>query len=100
MFMDSGASILLLTPVLSPIATSLGIDPVHFGLVMVLNLVIGLGTPPLGQCVYIACGIARIPVMEGFRGMVPFIFVEILVLMIITYVPATVTLIPTALGLM
>ena len=100
MFMDGGASILLLTPVLAPIAEALEINMVHFGLVMVLNLVIGLGTPPLGQCVYIACGIARIPVMEGFKGMLPFILVEVIVLLIITYVPATVTLIPTVLGLM
>ncbi len=100
MFMDGGASILLLTPVLAPIAQALDINMVHFGLVMVLNLVIGLGTPPLGQCVYIACGIARIPVMEGFRGMLPFILCEIIVLMIITYVPITVTFLPTMMGLM
>lgn len=100
MFMDGGASILLLTPVLAPIAEVFGINMVHFGLVMVLNLVIGLGTPPLGQCVYIACGIARIPVMEGFKGMLPFVLCEIIVLLIITYIPATVTFIPTMLGLM
>lgn len=100
MFMDGGASILLLTPVLAPIAQVLGINMVHFGLVMVLNLVIGLGTPPLGQCVYIACGIARIPVMEGFKNMLPFICCEIIVLLIITYVPQTVLLIPSLLGLL
>lgn len=99
MFMDGGASILLLTPVLAPIAQALGINVIHFGLVMVLNLVIGLVTPPLGQCVYIACGIARIPVMEGFKGIMPFILVNIIVLMIVTYVPASVLWIPTALGL-
>jgi len=98
MFMDGGASVLLLAPILTPIALSLGINVIHFGLVMVLNLVIGLGTPPLGQCVYIASGIAGISVSRGFRGMLPFLVAEVAVLMLVTYLPDLILFIPRVLG--
>ena len=99
MFMDGGASILLLAPILQPIAVSLGISPVHFGLIMVLNLVIGLGTPPLGQCVYIACKIGRIDVFAGFRAMGPFLVAEIIILVLVTYIEPLTMTIPRLMGL-
>jgi|FLOH01.1.fsa_nt_gi tripartite ATP-independent transporter DctM subunit len=86
-FMDGGASVIILAPILTPIAISYGIDPVHFGVIMVLNLIIGCGTPPLGLCLFIACGIAKIPVERGAIAILPFIAAEIAVLMLVTYIP-------------
>jgi C4-dicarboxylate transporter DctM subunit len=87
MFMDGGASVIILAPILTPIAISYGIDPVHFGVIMVLNLIIGCGTPPLGLCLFIACGIAKLPVERGAIAILPFIAAEIAVLFLVTYFP-------------
>lgn len=86
-FMDGGASVIVLAPILTPIAMSYGIDPIHFGAIMVLNLIIGCGTPPLGLCLFIASNIAKLPVERGARAIMPFIAVELCVLMLVTYVP-------------
>jgi C4-dicarboxylate transporter DctM subunit len=86
-FMDGGASVIVLAPILTPIAISYGIDPVHFGAIMVLNLIIGCGTPPLGLCLFIACNIAKLPVERGARAILPFICAELCVLMLVTYIP-------------
>ena len=99
MFMDGGASILLLSPILQPIALSLGINSVHFGLIMVLNLVIGLCTPPLGQCVYIGSKIGRIDVWKAFRASAPFLIADIAVLLLVTYCEPLTMTIPRMLGL-
>ena len=99
MFMDGGASVLLLAPILQPIAVSLGINPIHFGLIMVLNLVIGLGTPPLGQCTFIACKIADIDVWDGFKAMMPFLAAEFIILMLVTYIEPITMTIPRLLGM-
>lgn len=99
MFMDGGASVLLLAPILQPIAVSLGINPIHFGLVMVMNLVIGLGTPPLGQCTFIACKIADIDVWKGFKAMMPFLLAEFIILILVTYIEPITMTIPRLLGM-
>lgn len=98
MFMDGGASVIIFAPILTPIAVSLGISPIHFGLVMVLNLVIGLGTPPLGVCMFIACAIADLPIVKGAKAMMPYVAAEIIVLLAITYIPDLVLFIPRLLG--
>ena len=97
-FMDGGASVIIMAPILAPIAASFGIDPVHFGVIMVLNLIIGAGTPPLGLCLFIACGIAKLPVEKGARAILPFIGAEILILMFVTYVPWIVLALPKYYG--
>ncbi len=98
MFMDGGASCLILGPILTPIAVSMGISTIHFGIIMVLNLIIGCGTPPLGVCMFIACKIANIPVERGTKGMMPYVCSEIIVLLLVTYVPFFATFLPTILG--
>ncbi|MCD8140700.1 MAG: TRAP transporter large permease [Planctomycetaceae bacterium] len=98
MFMDGAAAVIVLAPILTPIAQELGIGPVHFGLIMVLNLVIGAGTPPLGVCLFIACKIANIPVERGVKGIMPYIVAEIIVLMLVTYIPPLVEFVPRLLG--
>lgn len=86
-FMDNIPAILILAPIFSPIATSLGIHPLQFGLIFVLNLVIGLITPPLGQVLFVAVPIAKIKFERVAIGTLPFLIVEIICLFIITYVP-------------
>ncbi len=86
-FMDGGASVIIMAPILTPIAVSYGIDPIHFGVIMVLNLIIGCGTPPLGLCLFIACGIAKLPVEKGAKAILPFIAAEIFILFLVTYIP-------------
>lgn len=87
MFMETFAAIVILGPILAPIAASYGIDPVHFGLIMIVNLAVGMVTPPVGVNLFIACGIARISMEQLMRPLAVFLGVLILNLMVITYVP-------------
>jgi C4-dicarboxylate transporter, DctM subunit len=86
-FMETTASLIILTPILFPLAVKVGIDPIHFGLVMVLNLVIGLITPPLGVCLFIACSIAKITLEQIVKAILPFLIAAIAILFIVTYIP-------------
>ncbi len=88
MFFESSAALVILTPILLPIATSLGIDPVHFGVIMIVNLAVGMVTPPLGVNLFITCNIAGIGIETITRSLLPFFVVLILDILIITYVPA------------
>ncbi len=96
-FMETLASVILLTPVLLPLAQSIGIDPVHFGVIMVVNLNIGLVTPPLGVCLFVAAPIAEVSIENLVKSCVPFILASIVVLLIITYIPSLVLFIPNLL---
>ncbi|MCG8483651.1 MAG: TRAP transporter large permease, partial [Clostridia bacterium] len=87
MFMDTAPSIIILTPLLLPIAESIGVDPVHFGLIMVFNLVIGMCTPPVGVNTFVACKISNMKIEETFRWLFPMIGVLVCVLLIITFFP-------------
>lgn len=98
MFMDGSAAVILLAPILTPIANQMGISTIHFGVIMVLNLVVGAGTPPLGACLFIACKIADVPVERGVKGIFPYLVAEIIVLMFVTYLPFTVEWFPSLLG--
>jgi len=90
MFMETIASILILTPIFLPIANAAGIDPIHLGVIMVLNLIIGLTTPPVGVCLFIACKIANTTFERLVKAVLPFVAVSIVVLLIVTYFPGTV----------
>jgi len=98
MFMDTSAAIVILAPILAPFATNLGFHPLHFGIIMVTNLVIGLATPPVGLCIFIASDITKLPIEDISKAIYPFIAVEIVVLFIITYFPSITMLIPKLLG--
>ena len=97
-FMETSASLIILTPVFLPVIEQFGIDPVHFGVVMVTALAIGMLTPPLGICLFISCNIARIQLTEIIRYILPFLTVMIGVLLLMTYVPEIVMFIPNMLG--
>ncbi len=88
MFFESSAALVILTPILLPIATSLGIDPVHFGIIMIVNLAVGMTTPPLGVNLFITCNIAGIGIESITRALLPFFLVLVIDILIITYVPA------------
>jgi tripartite ATP-independent transporter DctM subunit len=85
--LDMAPLILIMTPILFPIVTALGMDPVHFGIVMILNLGIGLITPPVGTVLFVGCAIGKVSIEKGAKALIPFFFVMVAVLMLITYVP-------------
>lgn len=87
MFMETFAAIIILGPILVPIARAYGIDPMHFGIIMIVNLAVGMVTPPVGVNLFIACGIARVSMEKLMRPLVVLLMVLITNLMIITYVP-------------
>jgi tripartite ATP-independent transporter DctM subunit len=97
-FMEATAVILVIVPLLMPTIASLGIDPVHFGIVITLNLTIGLITPPYGMILFVIAGVNRIPVSHILREMGPFIAVLIVALLIITYVPEITLFLPKLFG--
>lgn len=86
-FLDSASVILIATPIIYPIVKALGIDPIQFGVIMTLNLEIGLLTPPFGMNLFIVSGVAKIPPEEVARGTMPFLIVLLLGLIVVTYVP-------------
>ncbi|WP_019849280.1 TRAP transporter large permease subunit [Desulfitobacterium sp. PCE1] len=87
-FMEALAAIVILTPILLPIATKVGIDPIHFGIIMVVNLAIGFITPPVGVNLFVSSGIAKLKIEEIAKAVVPFLLAMIAVLLLITYVPS------------
>lgn len=88
MFIETSAAILVLAPILAPIAVAYGVDPVHFGLIMVVNLALGMITPPLGVNLFAACAVAELPVEKIIPQLMWFVLTVIVALMVITYVPA------------
>ena len=87
MFIETSAAIIVLAPILAPVAVHFGIDPVHFGLVMVVNLAMGMITPPFGVNLFAACTVARISLDRMIPFLLPFVMVIIACLMVVTYVP-------------
>ena len=93
-FMDTTPAILILAPILMPVAASIGVDPIHFGLIMVANLAIGFITPPLGINLFVASRIADSPMEVILKGIMPFIAVMLTCLMMITFIPEIVMFLP------
>lgn len=87
-FMDMGPTIIIVTPIFLPVAQAYGIDPVHFGVIMILNLGIGLNTPPVGAVQFVACAVGKISVWEAMRSIWPFYGAGLVVLGLVTYIPA------------
>ena len=87
MFIETSAAIIVLAPILAPVAMHFGVDPVHFGLIMVVNLALGMITPPFGVNLFAACTVARISLDKIIKHLFPFVGVIVVCLMVITYVP-------------
>lgn len=100
LFLEGIAAMLVLVPILHPIAVSLGVDPTHFGILVIFNLMIGLITPPMGLCLFVADSIANVGMAKLVRQILPLFFVEVAVLIIITFVPEVVIGLPKLLGLL
>ncbi len=94
-FMDSTPAIMILAPILLPVLQQLGMNPIHIGVFMCFNLIQGLITPPVGSCLYLASGISGLSVEKISKAMVPLLLVNVAVLMIVTFFPPVVTLIPS-----
>lgn len=93
-WMDLSPAVMVFCPILLPIVTALGMDPVHFGVIMVINLAIGLFTPPVGVCLFLSCGIAKISITDTIKAFIPYFVSMLVVLMIITYCEPLVMFLP------
>jgi len=98
-FMDMTPAILIFTPIFLPIATAMGIDPLHFGIMMVVNLCIGLCTPPVGTVLFVGCGVANISISQIVKPLLPFYFIMVFVLILIIYFPGITLVLPQLLGM-
>ena len=87
-FMDMSPLIVITTPIFLPVATAFGVDPVHFGVILILNLGIGLCTPPVGAVLFVGCAVGRIPIWDAVRTIWPFYGAAFGVLILVTYIPA------------
>ncbi|MCP5152084.1 MAG: TRAP transporter large permease [Chromatiales bacterium] len=99
MFFDAGPAILILGPLLGPTMNALGVDPLHFAIIMCVNLTVGLATPPMGLVLFVASTLTRISIIDIAKDMWPFLLVHVAVIMLITYVPALTLTLPRLLGL-
>ena len=98
MFLDAGPAIIILGPILAPIFTQMGVDPVHFAIVMVVNLTVGLLTPPMGLVLFATSAVSGLRVETIARAVLPFLAVEFLVILLITYIPAIALTLPRLAG--
>ena len=88
MIMDMAALILICTPIFLPVMYALGIDPVQFGIILLVNLGLGLCTPPVGSCLFVGCAVGKLPMEKALRTIWPFYIAIFVALMLITFVPA------------
>ena len=98
LFLEGIAAMLVLVPILHPIAVSMGVDPTHFGILVVFNLMIGLITPPMGLCLFVADSVANVGLGPLTRRIIPLFFVELLALIVISFFPVTVIGLPRLFG--
>ncbi len=98
MFMDMTPAVLIFTPILLPAVMKLGVTPLHFGLILIFNLCLGLCTPPVGNCLFVGCGVAQTTISRVWRPMIPFLVAGLVVLLLVTYWPALSLALPRALG--
>ena len=94
MFLEGGAALMIITPLLLPVARSLGIGVYHFGLVAIVNIMIGGITPPFGSMMFTTCGITKCPISDFLKEVWPFIVCLILVLLLLTFFPTLINIVP------
>ena len=99
MFLDLTPAVLIFTPIFLPIATSIGMSPVHFGLMLITNLGIGSVTPPVGSCLFVGCGVAKVKIEGVTKYIIPLFFGMVVALFLITYIPAIPMIVPYLTGL-
>ena len=94
--MDMAPMIIICTPIFLPLVKAFGIDPVHFGVILILNAGIGLNTPPVGSVLFVGCAVGKISIGEAMKTIWPFFGATIFVLMLVTYIPAISLWLPAA----
>jgi TRAP-type C4-dicarboxylate transport system permease large subunit len=94
MFLEGGAALMIITPLLLPVARTLGINDYHFGLVAIVNIMIGGITPPFGSMMFTTCGITGCPISDFLKEVWPFIVALVVVLLILTFCPVLITIVP------
>ncbi len=99
-FMDMTPAVLIFTPIFLPVAAQFGINPLHFGIIMIMNLCIGLCTPPVGTCLFLGCGIAQTNVTKVMKQILPFYAAMVLMLFVCSYIPQLSLWLPEQLGLL
>jgi tripartite ATP-independent transporter DctM subunit len=97
-FMDMTPAVLIFTPIFLPIVEGLGLHPLHFGIIIIMNLCIGLCTPPVGTCLFLGCGISNTTVTKVMKHILPFFVAMIITLLICTFVPSISMWLPGKLG--
>ena len=97
--MDMTPAVLIFTPIFLPIATNLGMDPVHFGIMMVFNLCIGLCTPPVGSALFVGCSVAGVRLQDLLKPMLPFFGALLVTLLAVTYIPSLSLFLPGLFGM-
>lgn len=97
-FMDMTPAVLIFTPIFLPIVTSMGVDPIHFGIIMVLNLSVGLCTPPVGSVLFIGCSVAGLSIDKVVKPLIPMFLAMVVVLLLVTYFPQISLWLPSKLG--
>jgi TRAP-type C4-dicarboxylate transport system permease large subunit len=96
--MDITPAVLIFTPIFLPVVIQLGIDPIHFGIIMVLNLSIGLCTPPVGTVLFVGCGIAGTSIAKVLRPLLPLFLAMLIALLLVTFIPAVSLFLPRLFG--
>lgn len=96
-WLDLSPAVIIFAPILLPIVKMIGVDPIHFGVIMVVNLAIGLFTPPVGVCLFVSCGIADISIVDTIQAFIPLFLTMVVILMLITYFPPLVMYLPNLL---
>lgn len=99
MFMDMTPAVLIFTPIFLPIVTGFGMDPIHFGIMLVLNLSVGLCTPPVGSVLFIGCSVAKIKIEHVLKPLVPMFVAMFIVLLLVTYIPTLSMFVPRIFGM-
>ncbi len=97
-FIEPLPGVMVLAPILAPVAIKLGVDPVHFAMIVIFNLTLGMITPPVGGLLFVTCNVSKVPMSQLVRELVPFLWAHGVVLMLLTFVPALSTWLPRALG--
>ena len=98
--MDMAPALLIFTPIFLPVITNIGMDPIQFGVMMVMNLSIGTVTPPVGSVLFVGCSVAKLKVENVVSKLIPYFAAIVVALLFVTFVPAFSTWLPTVLGLM
>ncbi|MCB0752570.1 MAG: TRAP transporter large permease, partial [Ignavibacteriae bacterium] len=97
-FMDMTPAVLIFTPIFLPVVTQLGVNPIHFGIMMVMNLSVGLCTPPVGSVLFVGCSVADLPITKVIKPLIPMFIAMIIALLLVTYIPELSLYVPQFFG--